>query len=236
MDEASAQSCFYCLPRKEKDGTKKEIRGASIRLAEIVANSWGNLHAATRIVENDGRWITSEAVAWDLESNVKISVQNKISIWFGEKQGKGGYQSNQYMQTVLAAASSAKALRNAIFKVVPKALVDRVLERAMSFAVGDQKTIYSKLTAVVDKLVKMGIDKEKMLAYYGQETVNGLTPDDLQSLIGIGTAIKEKHIKIEEVFETVSVDDGLSAAERINNLLHFKKSINEETGEVNVIT
>ncbi len=88
MDEATAQSCFYCLPRKDKDGTRKEIRGGSIRLAEIVANAWGNIHAATRIVENDGRHITAEGVAWDLANNVKITMQNKVSIRFGEKDGK----------------------------------------------------------------------------------------------------------------------------------------------------
>ena len=114
MDEATAQSCFYCLPRKDKDGNKKEIRGGSIRLAEIIANAWGNLHAATRIVENDGRHITAEGVAWDLQSNVKITMQNKISIWFGEKNGKGGYPANADMQTILSNAASAKALRNAI--------------------------------------------------------------------------------------------------------------------------
>ena len=79
MDEETAQSCFYVLPRKDKDGTKKEIKGASIRLAEIIANAWGNIHAATRIIENDGRHITAEGIAWDLETNVKIAMQNKIS-------------------------------------------------------------------------------------------------------------------------------------------------------------
>lgn len=232
MDEATAQSCFYCLPRKEKDGTKKEIRGASIRLAEIIMCAWGNIHAATRIVENDGKHITSEGVAWDLQTNVKTTMQNKVSIWFGAKDGKGGYQANSDMQTVLSNAASAKALRNAIFKVVPKALVDRVLERAMTFAVGDQKSVNSKVADVFDKLIKMGIDKEKILAYYGRDNMSQITVEDFKSLIGVGTAIKEGHIKIEEVFD-IEKDTAstLSAAEKINNLLHSKK-MNSETGEI----
>ena len=233
MDEATAQSCFYCLPRKDKNGDKKEIRGASIRLAEIVANAWGNIHAATRIVENDGRHITSEGVAWDLESNVKMAMQNKVSIRFGEKDGKGGYTANSDMQTVLSNAASAKALRNAIFKVVPKALVDRVLEKAMSFAVGDQKTVNTKVNAVLDKLTKMGIDKQLILEYYGRSTIGDITAEDLQSLIGVGTAIKEGHIKIDEVFRIEKeVDTGISAAEKVNMLIDFKKKVNAETGEV----
>lgn len=242
MDEATAQSCFYCLPRKEKDGTKKEIRGGSIRLAEIVANAWGNIHAATRIVENDGRHITAEGVAHDLQANVKISMQNKVSIWFGAKEGKGGYQANADMQTVLSNAASAKALRNAIFKVVPKALVDRVLEHAMTFSVGDQKTVNSKVQDLVDKLVKMGIDKENMLAYYGRKSVSEITVDDYKSLIGVGTGIKEGHIKIEEVFNIEKeTSNSISAAEKINNILADKKNIkvtaehtkvDKDTGEI----
>jgi hypothetical protein len=227
MDEATAQSCFYCLPRKEKDGTRKEIRGGSIRLAEIIASTWGNLHAATRIIENDGRHITAEGVAWDLETNVKITMQNKVSIWFGEKNGKGGYQANADMQTVLSNAASAKALRNAIFKVVPKALVDTVRDKAMSFAVGDQKTVSSKVGEVFDKLIKMGIDKDKILAYYGHETMAQITIDDFKSLIGVGTAIKEGYMKIEEVFNIEDDTSTLSAAEKISNLLHSKRAMNE---------
>lgn len=228
MDEATAQSCFYCLPRKDKDGTKKEIRGASIRLAEIVANAWGNIHAATRIIENDGRHITAEGVAWDLENNVKMAMQNKVSIRFGEKDGKGGYTANNDMQTVLSNAASAKALRNAIFKVVPKALVDRVLEKAMQFAIGDQKSVNSKVSEVIDKLVKMGIDKQKILDYYGHDSIAKFTIDDFRSLIGVGTAIKERHIKIEDCF-VVEKDDTsqMSAAEKINNLIHAKKALTE---------
>ncbi len=224
MDEATAQSCFYVLPRKEKDGSKKEIKGGSIRLAEIMANAWGNIHAATRIVENDGRHITAEGIAWDLETNVKISMQNKVSIRFGEKDGKGGYTANADMQTVLSNAASAKALRNAIFKVIPKALVDMVREKAMNFSVGDQKTKTAKVNEIFDKLVKMGLDKQKIMNYYGHASLSEFTTEDLRSLLGVGTAIKEGVIKVDEVFEIEkSEDNSKRAAERISDLITSKK-------------
>lgn len=229
MDEATAQSCFYCLPRKEQDGTKKEIRGGSIRLAEIMAAAWGNIHAATRIVENDGKHITAEGVAWDLESNVKIAMQNKVSIRFGGKNGKPEYTASSDMQTVLSNAASAKALRNAIFKVIPKALVDRVQEQAMNFAVGDQKTINAKVADIFDKLVKMGLDKQAILDYYGRKSLSEITTDDFKSLIGVGTAIKEGHIKIEEVFAIEKGDSSVSAADHINKILAEKKNISAAT-------
>ena len=225
MDEETAQSCFYVLARKDKDGTKKEIVGPSIRLAEIIASSWKNIHAATRIIENDGKHITAEGVCWDLENNVKMSAQNKVSIIFGK--GNNQYTANADMQTVLSNAVSAKALRNAIFKVIPRALIARIQQKAMTFAVGDQKTINSKVADVFDKLIKMGIDKQKILDYYGRKSLAEITGDDYRSLIGVGTAIKEKHIKPEECFDTEKdADSSLSAAEKISNLIHSKKMEN----------
>jgi hypothetical protein len=232
MDEETAQSCFYCLPRKEKDGTKKEIKGPSIRLAEIMANSWGNIHAGTRILSNDGRHITAEGIAWDLQNNVKMSAENKISIRFGEKDGKGGYTANTDMQTVLSNAASAKALRNAIFKVIPRALVMRVMEKAMTFAIGDSKSINVKVQEIFDKLGKMGIDKQKILDYYDKKSLAEITSEEFKSLIGVGTAIKEGYLKPDEAFNfEKDGDSGLSAADKLNNLIHSKKH-NPETGEV----
>ena len=229
MDESTAQSCFYCLPRKDKEGNKKEMTSASIRLAEIVASSWGNLHAATRIVENDGRHITSEACAWDLEKNVKITVQSKVSIWFGEKNGKGGYQANSDMQTVLSNAASAKALRNAIFKVVPKALVDRVLAKAMRYipdhvAVNVNGVNPDRVKELVNKLTGMGVNLEKMLAYYEIKDVLDINQEIFTSLKGVGTAIKEGHIKSADVFsDEKDPESNLTAAQTVNNLLNEKK-------------
>lgn len=227
MDEETAQSCFYCLPRKDKNGNKVEIKGPSIRLAEIIASNWGNLHAATRIVENDGKHITAEAVAWDLEKNVKVTVQNKVSIIFGAKNGQGGYRANADMQTMLANAASSKALRNAIFKVVPRSVVDKVAEKAMQYAVGNSSKLSSKTRQVVDKLVKMGVDETAILAYFDRAKIDDITLEELQALIGLGTAIKEGYIKPENAF-AIEVDKEGDAAETLEKLLQQKKGSNSE--------
>jgi len=231
IDEQTAQSCFYVLPRKDKDGKRVEIRGPSIRLAEIFASAWGNIHIATRLVENDGKHITAEGVAWDLERNVKQAAQNKVSILFGRAPNQ--YTANQDMQTVLAGAASSKARRNAIFSVIPKAYVLQVMEKAMKHAVGDQKTINVKVTEIFDKLVKMGLDKEEILEYYGRKSLAEITTDDYRSLLGVGVAIKEGHIKIDDVFKPEDGAEGSgSAAEKITRLIaHKKQQVNEDTGE-----
>ncbi len=227
MSEEVAASCFYALPRKDKDGNKVEVKGASVRLAEIMASSWGNLHAATRIIEVAEKHITTEGVAWDLQSNVRVTMPDKVGIWFGEKSGKGGFRANNDMQVMLTKASCSKAFRNAVFRVIPKAFVDSVLAAAQQKAIGDSKTVSSRVKTVVDRLVKMGINQAEMLEYFGYTKIDDITADDLATLIGIGTALKEGIIKPEDVFKTEKMqEDKVSAKEALANL------VNPKTGEV----
>src|SRR5690606_18383789 len=60
-----AESCIYSIPR---DG--KQIAGPSVRLAEICASSYGNLHVAARIVDVEEDYVLAQGVARDLEKNL----------------------------------------------------------------------------------------------------------------------------------------------------------------------
>lgn len=219
LDQETAASCFYVLARNGKQG-KTEIKGASIRLAEIAATCWGNIHAATRIIENDGKFITAQGIAWDLESNVKIGTEVKRSITY-----KDGGQYNTDMQMTTGNAAAAIALRNAIFKVVPKALIDRICESAMKFSVGDQKSLAVKRKEVFEKLNKMGIETSKILAFYNKKTIDQVDIDEVRQMIGIGTSIKDGMTSIDQAFSLDLVDgNSENTEEKIKNLLEDKVS------------
>ena len=238
IDEDTAAGCFYALPRKDKDGNKIAIEGDSIRLAEIIRCSWGHMHTQTRVVEVAEKHITTEAVAWDLQSNNKHIATDRITIWFGEKNGKGGYRANNDMQIMLAKASQAKALRNAIFQVIPKGLVKVVSTATKKFALGGSESLSVKVTKAVNKLVKMGLNKEEMLTYFEKTSLNDFTEEDYLALIGIGTALKDGIIKPEEVFAEVR-NENESASDKLSGILQAKQApkldttINAQTGEIN---
>lgn len=215
QDEETAQSCFYCLTRKSKDGKVTEIKGASIRLAEIAAASWGNLHAASRIVENDGKAITAEGVAWDLERNVRISSQVKRSIVTAS-----GATYGSDMQTLTGNAASSIALRNAIFKVIPKALIDRVYEKAVKYAVGDQKTLSNRRNVIFNRFRQLGIEPSKIFRFFNKTTIEEFTLADLENLMGIGTSIKDGYLEIDKAFVLDEETTPLNVEERVKNLLN----------------
>ena len=109
MDEDVAGSCFYTLRRQGK-----VIEGPSVRMAEIIASSWGNLRVQARIISNDGKMITAQGICHDLESNYATSTEVKRRI-----TDKNGKTFSEDMQVVTGNAACAIAMRNALFKVVP---------------------------------------------------------------------------------------------------------------------
>lgn len=199
LDQETAESCIYALPRRDADGKQNFIKGESIRLAEIAASCWGNLHAGTRIVENDGRSVTAEGVAWDLEKNLKVSKQVKRSI-----TNRFGKTYSEDMQVVTGNAASSIALRNAILSVIPRAFVKKIYEAAVNFSIGDQTKIDQKVKALFDRFKKLGIEETKILAYLKRNSAADIDKSDIEEMIGIGTAIKEKHISIDDAFVVIT--------------------------------
>lgn len=184
-----AESCIYSIPR---DG--KQIAGPSVRLAEICASSYGNLHVAARIVDVEEDDVVAQGVAWDLEKNLRVTVEVRRRI-----KGKSGRRFSADMITVTGNAAASIALRNAIFRVVPRAYIDRIYDKARQVAVGDAKTLATRRAQVLDRLQKMGATQDRVVAKLGVAGVEDIGVEQLEVLIGLGTAIKDG-MPVDEAF------------------------------------
>lgn len=190
LDEETAEGCFYVLNRQGK-----EIRGPSARLAEIACSCYGNLRAASRVIGNDGKMITSQAVCHDLENNVCVSIEVKRRI-----TGKDGRTFSDDMQVVTGNAACSIALRNAVFKVIPMALIRPVYDAARAAAIGDAKTLSFRRDKALETFAKMGVPKERVLAVVSKATVEDIDLAALETLIGLHTAIKDGDTTVDEAF------------------------------------
>lgn len=198
MDEETAQDCYYHLERKDKStGEVTIIEGPSIRLAEIVASQWGNLRIATRVVGNDGKMVTVEGVCHDLESNVAVSQQQVRSI-----VSKSGYTYSNDMQVMTINAASAIAVRNAINKVIPKTITNKVVERCKAIVrgEGDSIRLAERRQNCINKFASIGVTSEMICAKLGIESTNAITNDHIVRLVGIFNALRDNASSIEEEF------------------------------------
>lgn len=192
MDVETANECFYQIPRGNSP-----IEGVSVRFAEIVANAWGNLRISTRIVENDGKTITAQGVAYDLESNVGVSCEVKRRIT--DKYGK---TYSQDMQVVTGNAAAAIAFRNAVLKIVPKAITKKVTDEIKQVAIGSTKDIVTRRRTMLEYVKKFSVTEEQVLFFCGVSSTEQIDNQMLFNLRSALNAINEGTATVEEVFIT----------------------------------
>lgn len=186
----AAEACMYAVPRGGKS-----ITGPSVRLAEICASAWGNLHIETRVVEETDKEIVARGVAWDLETNTKLASEARRSI-----TGKGGRRYDDNMVQVTGMAAQSVALRNAIFRVIPRALVDVIYAEAKAVAVGNAKTLVARREEIVGRLQKGGIPVERILLRVEKTTVEDIGLEELETLVGLLSSLRAKEITPDEAF------------------------------------
>lgn len=214
MDEQTASECWFTLPRAGKD-----IQGPSVRLAEIVNSCWGNIIAGCDIIGEDENFVYATGVARDLEKNTSFAC--KVRRRIRDKKGK------RYIEDMIqttGAAAAAIAYRNAIFKIIPKIVTHKVLTAAKKVAVGEKNTFPVRRQQVINRLVELGAKEDRILASIGKEKVTQINSEDLEKLIGIGTAIKDGLTTIKDAFPAaIKEDNGKTKTENLTEELKAQK-------------
>jgi hypothetical protein len=197
LDKATAETCFYTLRRRDPQapGGFKVIQGPSARLAEIAVNSFGNIKAGSRIIGNDGRMITAQAVCHDLEKNVCISIEVKRRI-----TTRDGKTFGEDMQVVTGNAACSIALRNAVFKVIPMALIKPIYDSAKKCAVGDAAGLAERRVSGLKKFEEIGVSNARVFATFDIRGLEDISLEILEQMIGTWTAIQDGDTTIEEAF------------------------------------
>lgn len=229
MDQETASTCTYSLPRGGKP-----ITGPTVHLAKILAQQWGNLRCEAKVVEIGQKQITSQAVAFDLENNLAIKVEVKRSIM--SKNGRF----NDDMITVTGNAANAIALRNAILAVIPRAVVDKVYNEAKRTITGDlsdQTKLLAKRKKVFDGFKETyALTEQEILSAIGKAAVEHVTQDDLVVLIGIGQAIKDGETTVNDAFrpkQTTAMKDVDIAPIEVKETKSFTEKMNNaHTGKI----
>lgn len=195
LDLETAESCIYSRPV----GGGKVAEGASIRMAEIVAASYGNLRVASRIIEQTPRYVKCEGVAHDLESNYagkSECVEPTV------KQNGDPYSESQ--RAVVAKACLAKAYRDAVFKVVPKAMCKAIINAAKGVINKEVATIEQRRDRAKQWLKQVKVDEARAFAVFGVKGWSEVTDDHLTTLTGLKTAINEQDTTIDEAFPQIA--------------------------------
>lgn len=192
IDEETAESCLYAIPISGDN----MYSGPSVRFAEIIVASYGNTKAAARIIEINGEhgYVVAQGVCHDLENNVSQSVEVRRNI----KTSSGQLYNDRLIQLTCNAACSI-AYRNAVYKIIPAAFCNKILDAVEKEAIGTETTIQSRLERAIKKFSLIGISPRRTLQIVGKDSRESVTLDDMKTLIGVYQAIRQGEITAEEV-------------------------------------
>jgi hypothetical protein len=193
FDPQMAEECIYSVPRGGK-----QIRGPSIRFAEVVLSAWGNVRCAARVTHEDRieRYVEAEALVHDLESNVGYVARARRRIEL--KRGRKSVDAD--MIQIAGAAAISVARRNAILGAIPKTVWRRALESVESVIKGDQKTLVERRDAAISYFNKMGVQTERVLRALEISHLDDVTLDHLVDLGGMRAALKTGESTLDQLF------------------------------------
>lgn len=206
MNQETAQSCSYALPRGGRP-----ITGPSVHLAKIIVSNWGNMRTEAKVVQITDKQVISRGTCWDLETNVASAFEVRRSII-----GKNGQRFSDDMITVTGNAANSIAYRNAVFAVIPKAITDRVYYAAQKFITGDlsdSDKLLKVRTGILNNFKNnYGITEEEVVKMCGKQTVNQIGSDEISMLMGTIQALKDGDTTIDELMKPIR-----ESKEAINN-------------------
>lgn len=219
-DEDVATSMTYALPRKQ-EGRNVFIEGPSVRLAETIVYCWGNMRAEARIIGIDETHVIAQGTCMDLEKNIGIRYEVRRRIT--DKKGK---KFNDDMIVVTGNAACAIAFRNAVFKVVPAALVKKVWDAAKKFATGGAQPIEARRAKALQWFARVGAHEARVLELLSLGAVDEITEEHLSTLFSLKTAIQDGSTTVEEAFSNGSNSGDRQASEEttaLNDAINKKK-------------
>lgn len=206
MNQETAQSCSYALPRGGRP-----ITGPSVHLAKIIVSNWGNMRTEAKVVQITDKQVISRGTCWDLETNVASAFEVRRSII-----GKNGQRFSDDMITVTGNAANSIAYRNAVFAVIPKAITDRIYYAAQKFITGDlsdSDKLLKVRTGILNNFKNnYGITEEEVVKMCGKQTVNQIGADEISMLMGTIQALKDEDTTIDELMKPIR-----ESKEAINN-------------------
>ena len=217
MDNETAQSCGYALPRGGKP-----ITGPSVHLAKIIVSNWGNMRTEAKVVQITDKQIISRGTAWDLETNVASAFEVRRSI-----VDKKGNRFSDDMITVTGNAANSIAYRNAVFSVVPKAVIDKVYKAAQKCITGDlsdnEKMLKRRNDAIRFFNDEWGITEAEVIKLCGKQTVNQIKADEIALLLGMAQSLKDGDTTVEKLMKPIRESKEAKHTKAAKSLLELEE-------------
>ena len=179
-----AQSAVYSYAR---GGTS--VTGPSIRLAEMLAQNWGNIQYGIRELSSENGESTVEAFAWDVETNTRQTKVFQVPHIRYTRQGTKKLTDPRDIYE-LVANNGARRLRACILGVIPGDVVDAAVDQCENTIHASADTSPEGVQKLIKAFEQFGVSKDDIEGFI-QRRVDAITPANVVSLRKIFTSLRD---------------------------------------------
>src|SRR5690625_2850631 len=212
-----AETAIYSYPR---GGAR--VEGPSIRLAEVLAQNWGNIAFGVKELEQKDGESVAMAYAWDLETNVR---QERVFTVKHSRFARGKLNKLTDPRDIyeMVANNGSRRVRACILSIIPGDIVEKAIEECNKTLAGNNKKplkdrISDALKAFKEKY---RVTQEQIEERFGYN-VDAFTERDLLDLVKIFNSLKDGMSKVDDWF---SKDTKKKQESKLTDA--FKKKQNE---------
>lgn len=177
----------------------QEVTGPSIRLAEAMAQEWGNLVFGVRELEQRNGESTVEAYAWDIERNVRQSKTFQVSHIRHTQKGAKLLTDPRDIYEMIA-NNGARRMRACILSVIPGDVVEAAVNACEVTLKTHCDTSQEAVQRMVEAFEKFGVFKEQIEKRI-QRRMDAITPGAFVQLRKIYASIRDGMSAPGEWFE-----------------------------------
>lgn len=209
--ESLASVAIYQFSRGGSD-----IQGPSIRLAEAIAQHWGNIESGWREVDRskdaDGTGVSViEAFAWDLQSNYRVPRVFNVRHWRDTR--KGGYAlSDERDVYELCANQAARRVRACLLAVIPGDVVEEAQRQCDTTLAAKADTSPEAQKKILVAFEPFGVTRAQIEARI-QRRLESITAAQVVQLRKVLASLKDGMSKAEDWFEPAEKSAASSATE-----------------------
>ncbi|MGE7988926.1 hypothetical protein [Lysinibacillus fusiformis] len=192
---ALAQVAMYQYPRGGQ-----RVTGPSIRLAEAIAQNWGNLSYGIQELEQREGESVAKAFCWDLETNVR---QEKVFTVKHSMKAKGSIKKLEDPRDIYekVANDGARRLRSCILGVIPGDIIDKAIVQCNETLAGNSQGPLKDRIANALRSYKENhrVTQEMIEAKFGYNA-DSFTEYDYVELINIFNSLRDGLSKVDDWF------------------------------------
>ena len=189
-----AESAIYAYARGGSS-----ITGPSIRLAEAVAQQWGNMQFGIRELSNQGGKSEVQAFAWDVETNTRREITFTVPHIRHTKKGSYKLEDPRDIYE-LVANQGARSLRACILAVVPGDVVEAAVNQCQITLQSHTDVTAEGIKKLIEAFEPLSVTKAQ-IEKFCQCRAEAIKPAQIVRLRSIYTSLRDGMSSPSDWFE-----------------------------------